>query len=153
SGDAITITAGASDVVNLRGLTIVGAGGVNGITFHSGGALNIQNCVIRGFKLEGLELLPTVSTDINVSNTITSGNGAGMELIPSGTALTVTASFEQVQAIHNPGGTGFFVAGGSMTGSLHVIAADTLASGNGGGFTVQTSAGKAATVFTLTNSK
>src|SRR5215470_2236422 len=44
SGDGITITAGATDVVNLRGLTIVGAGGFNGITFVSGGAMNIQNC-------------------------------------------------------------------------------------------------------------
>src|SRR5262245_31209797 len=31
SGDAISINAGASDVVNLRGLTIVGAGGATGI--------------------------------------------------------------------------------------------------------------------------
>src|SRR5499427_9349319 len=49
SGDGITISAGATDVVNLRGLTLVGAtGSVNGITFNSGGVLNIQNCVIRG---------------------------------------------------------------------------------------------------------
>src|SRR5215471_20472424 len=49
SGDGITINAGGSDVVNLRGLTLVGVGNVsgNGITFNSGGALNIQNCVIR----------------------------------------------------------------------------------------------------------
>src|SRR5262250_3450376 len=33
SGSGITINAGASDVVNLRGLTIVGAGGNNGIIF------------------------------------------------------------------------------------------------------------------------
>src|SRR5215468_56034 len=62
SGDGITINAGASDVVNLRGLTIVGAGGNNGITFTSGGALNIQNCVVRGFNSNGLNLVPTVST-------------------------------------------------------------------------------------------
>src|SRR5215468_2475522 len=36
SGDGITINAGASDIVNLRGLTLVGAGGNNGITFTSG---------------------------------------------------------------------------------------------------------------------
>src|SRR5215472_11351460 len=72
SGDAISINAGASDVVNLRGLTIVGAGGANGITFNSGGALNIQNCVIRGFTANGLNLAPTGSADINVSNTIVS---------------------------------------------------------------------------------
>src|SRR5215813_4865531 len=34
SGDGITINAGSGDVVNLRGLTIVGAGGGNGITFN-----------------------------------------------------------------------------------------------------------------------
>src|SRR5215471_14837817 len=104
SGDGITVNAGATDVVNLRGLTLVGAGGTNGITFTAGGALNIQNCVVRGFTDRGLYLVPTVSTDINVSNTIVSGNQVGIFLQPSGTALTVTASFAQVQAIHNGGG-------------------------------------------------
>src|SRR5215470_10398257 len=56
SGDGITINAGASDVVNLRGLTLVGAGGVNGITFNSGATLNIQYCVIRGFTNNGIVL-------------------------------------------------------------------------------------------------
>src|SRR5262249_47872659 len=77
SGDGITINAGGGDVVNLRGLTLVGAGGANGITFNTGGALNIQNCVVRGFSSNGLYLVPTVSTDINVSNTIVSGNSDG----------------------------------------------------------------------------
>jgi hypothetical protein len=152
SGDGITINAGAFDVVNLRGLTLVGAGGSNGVTFTSGGALNIQNCVVRGFNLEALNLVPTVSTDINVSNTIAFGNGAGIQLIPSGSSLTVTASFEQVQMVHNEG-TGFFVSGAGMTGSLRAIAADSLASAGGIGFLVQTAAGKAATVVTLANSK
>src|SRR5262244_77055 len=74
SGDGITINAGASDVVNLRGLTLVGAGGAHGITFTSGAALNIQNCVIRGLGGFGLNLAPTGAADINVSNTIVSGN-------------------------------------------------------------------------------
>jgi len=153
SGDGITINAGATDVVNLRGLTLVGAGGNNGITFTSGAALNIQNCVIRGFSNNSLYLIPTVSTDINVSSTIASGNGGGIVLQPSGTSITVTASFEQVQVIHNSG-SGFVVLGAGMTGSLRAIAADSLASGNGtNGFENETSAGKAATTFTVTNSK
>src|SRR5215471_4524974 len=154
SGDGITITAGASDVVNLRGLTLVGAGGANGITFNSGGVLNIQNCVIRGFSNNGLNLVPTGSADINVSNTIVSGNNDGIRLAPSGTALTVAASFEQVQAIHNSV-DGFFVSGSTMTGgSLHAIAADSLASGNGfGGFDSASSVGQAAPIFTVANSK
>jgi hypothetical protein len=129
SGDGITINAGAADVVNLRGLTLVGTGGANGITFNSGAALNIQNCGIRGFGSSGLNLAPTVPADINVSNTIASGNGEGILLQPSGTNMTVKASFEQVQAIHN-GTDGFSVFGGFMTGSLRAIAADSLASGN-----------------------
>src|SRR5439155_12643450 len=48
----ITINAGAGDVINLRGLTMKGnqpGAPVNGIAFN-GGALNVQNCVIRGFS-------------------------------------------------------------------------------------------------------
>jgi hypothetical protein len=155
SGDGITIAAGPADVVNLRGLTLVGAGGANGITFNTGGALNIQNCVIRGFSADGLNLAPTGNTDINVSNTIASGNGnVGIVVSPSGTGITVTASFEQVQAIHN-NQDGFEVFGGSMTGgSLHVIAADSLASGNAAaGFFSTSIAGKANPTFTLANSR
>jgi hypothetical protein len=156
SGDAITVKAGAGDVVNLRGLTLVGAGGVNGITLISSGVLNIQNCVIRGFTAEGLNLAPGSSTDINVSNTILSGNGdSGIVLGPSGTGITVTASFEQVQSIHN-GSHGFAVNGFSMIvpGTLNALAADSLASGNGGvGFISATVFGNVSPTLTVTNSK
>jgi hypothetical protein len=154
SGNGITINASASDVVNLRGLTIVGAGGTNGIVFSSGAALNIQNCVIRGFSNFGLTLDPTSSADINVSNTVVAGNAAvGIILQPFGAALTVTASFAQVQAIHN-GTDGFAVFGNQMTGSLRAIAADSLASGNGNfGFISSSTVGQAVSTFTLTNSK
>jgi hypothetical protein len=152
SGSGITINASASDVVNLRGLTLVGAGGFNGILFNSGGVLNVQNCVIRGFGNIGLGLFPTGSTDINVSDTITSGNGKGIELEPSGTSITVTASFERVQAIHN-NQDGFFLHGALMTGSLHATAADSLASGGVQGFVSNSANGAGAITFTLTNSK
>jgi hypothetical protein len=153
SGDGITITAGASDVINLRGLTIVGAGGNNGITFTSGGALNIQNCVIRGFGNDGLNLVPTNSADINVSTTIVSGNDTGINLSPSGTNINVTASFEQVQVIHNSG-DGVNIFANLMTGSLRALAADSLASGNHfNGFASVSAAGKAVATLTLTGSK
>src|SRR5262249_30217585 len=43
SGTAITINAGASDKINLRGLLIDGLGtGDTGITFSAGGSLNLQ---------------------------------------------------------------------------------------------------------------
>jgi len=89
-----------------------------------------------------------------VSNTILSGNFNGINLQPLGTEITVTASFEQVQAIHNLG-SGFDVVGSRMTGgTLSAIAADTLASGNGGaGFFSTTQAGHGITTFVVTNSK
>src|SRR5262249_52368225 len=135
-------------------LTLVGAGGGRGIVFNSGGTLNIQNCVIRGFEFTGLLLEPTVSSDINVSNTIVSGSdGDGITLQPSGAGITVTASFEQVQAIHNSGdGVGLF--GRSMAGSLRAIAADSLASGNRlVGFSSSTDPGKTVPTFTVVSSK
>ena len=47
-GAAIKIQAGASDIVSLRGLTIDLRGTANdGISFVSGAALHVQNCVIR----------------------------------------------------------------------------------------------------------
>src|SRR5262249_42387568 len=132
-------------------------GGLNGITFNSGGVLNIQNCVIRDFSGlvgVGLNLVPTGSADVNISNTIVSGNHSeGILLQPSGTSITVKASFEQVHAIHNDG-SGFGVIGQAMTGSLKAIAADSLASGNGqSGFLASSLPGLGATVFTVTNSK
>src|SRR5262245_31845537 len=47
---AITISAGASDRINLRGLLLDGVGtGSNGIVLNSGLMLNVQDSVIRGF--------------------------------------------------------------------------------------------------------
>jgi hypothetical protein len=155
SGDGITINAGAGDVVNLVGLTLVGAVGNNGITYNSGGVLNIQNCVIRGFQFAGLLLAPTGSTDINVSNTIVSDSaGDGIVVQPAGTGITVTGSFERVQTIHNHGdGLGLF--GRSMTtGSLRALAADSLASANGiVGFSSNSDPGMVVPTLTVANSK
>lgn len=48
--NAITINAGPSDKITLRGLTIEGAGvGANGVVFNSGGQLTIADCVVQGF--------------------------------------------------------------------------------------------------------
>ncbi|MGC2224277.1 MAG: right-handed parallel beta-helix repeat-containing protein, partial [Methylocella sp.] len=84
SGNAITITAGASDSVHLRGLTLTGLStGATGILFNSGGNLTIENCVIRGFVHSGIKIAPTTSSSFSVSNTIASNNSdEGIE-VPS----------------------------------------------------------------------
>jgi hypothetical protein len=49
-GNAITIGAGSTDVVELHGLTVDGSGvGSNGIVFNSGAKLMVANCVVKNF--------------------------------------------------------------------------------------------------------
>jgi hypothetical protein len=85
SGSAITINAGASDSVHLRGLTIEGLGtGQNGIQFNSGGNLEIENCVVRNFRNVGINIAPSTFSIFSVSNTIASNNFGGGILV-SGT--------------------------------------------------------------------
>ena len=49
--NGIIINAGVNDIVNIRGVLIEGAGtGLNGIRFLAGGALHVQDVMIRGFR-------------------------------------------------------------------------------------------------------
>jgi hypothetical protein len=113
--DAIDISIGASDVVNLRGLTLVGGGvGFDGIAFTNLGTLNIQNCVIRGFTNDGIDLGPGGTAQFNISETIVSNAvNFGVQLSPTGSGA-VTAVFNRVQTIGN--GVGFIMDGAFSTG-------------------------------------
>ena len=81
--DAIDVSAGGGDVVNLRGLTLTGGGiGNDGINFTGGATLNVQNCVIRGFANDGIT---AVAGSLNVSDTIVSGNASvGVHIFAGG---------------------------------------------------------------------
>jgi hypothetical protein len=100
SGDAITINAGTSDIVNLRGLTLVGGGvGVDGIHFTSGGGLNIRNCTIGGFTNYGMHLAPSGSTLFNINDTFVSDSGKNViYLVPTASGATDIAVFERTQS-------------------------------------------------------
>jgi hypothetical protein len=151
--DAITIAAGPSAVVNLRGLTLVGSGAAhNGITLTDAGTVNIQNCVIHGFNT-GMNLGPTTSNRVNVSDTIVSNNSNGILYFPSGATSTNTIFFERVQALGNQT-SGFSIGGDDATGTVRGMAADSAASGNGSsGFAVSSVSGSATATFTIVASK
>src|SRR5262249_33956399 len=75
SGNAIFISAGAGDIVGLRGLIVDGAGtGGFGITFLLGSALHVQNCVIRNFEGQatstGLVFSPSGTSQLFMLDTI-----------------------------------------------------------------------------------
>jgi hypothetical protein len=53
-GAAVTITAGASDAVVLRGLTLNGSGtAYDGIVFNSGASLTVTKCAAQNFAYDG----------------------------------------------------------------------------------------------------
>lgn len=154
----ISVEAGPHDVVNLRGLTIEGEGGGNqGIFFESGGALHVQNCVIRDFVNDGIYATETGTSDIHVTDTIISNNRNGIVIQPGGNVY-LNAAFERVQAVDNTT-NGFFVDGSNATGFIQATAADSVADSNdigsniGDGFIVSSAASQAQTQFTLVNSK
>jgi hypothetical protein len=134
--NAITISAGGQDVVNLRGLTLVGGGVAtnntnNGVQINSVGTLNMQNCVIRGF---GNAAVNSVSGGITlaIQDTIASGNFYGFVLQPS--AGINIAVFERDQALGNT--VQGFLVGNAGSAFILATAVDSVASGNQTGMEV-----------------
>ncbi len=124
TGVGITISAGASDVINLRGLDIDGGKtGATGIQFNSGSALNIQRSVIRGFNGSGINFAPTGASSLFVSDTMVSNN-QGNGILVSGGAAAVKAALTRITATGN--GVGVFASGASVT----MTVADAVASNN-----------------------
>src|SRR3712207_4704277 len=72
-GNGITINAGPTDVVVLRGIDIFGVSPPsNGIRFVAGGALHVQNCRIKRFNAAtsvGISFAPSGSAKLFVSDT------------------------------------------------------------------------------------
>jgi hypothetical protein len=149
----ITIAAGLFDVVNLRGLTLIGnAVGTDGIQFNTGRELNVQNCKISGFAGNGILAAPTGTSLFSISDTIASGNQRGIDIAPSGSG-TVTAVFKRVEASGNVF-EGFKVDGEFSTGTVSATIADSVAGNNDGrGIAVVSATGKAATTLVVIGSQ
>jgi hypothetical protein len=151
-GTGITISAGASDAVSLRGLTIEGAGvGAYGIVFTSGASLAIENCVIRHFTGEGIRFSPNASSNLSVSNTLVADNGlSGIDVSPSGSGA-VTAVFNRVEA-NNNGSSAIGVDGIGSTGTVKATVSDSVAADNVGGYSALSSVGQAPTTLMVFHS-
>jgi Right handed beta helix region/Subtilase family/PKD-like domain len=120
SGDAITISAGSSDIVSLQGLTINALGGANGVRFASGGALSVANCSINGFadgiRAEGSGTLTVRETRLRNSTT------AAIHLVPSSPSLATLIRCRLEQG----------ASGLSVENAASVSMEENVASGNAG---------------------
>lgn len=101
--NGIVISAGADDVVTLRNLDIDGAGtGLNGIRFLSGAKLIVDNVVINGFTLEGIDFNPSTSSTLLVKDSIITNNTEGGIYLRPTVSGSATATIDHV-ALHGNG--------------------------------------------------
>ena len=118
------ISAGASDVVNLRGLGLDGANsGSIGIQFVSGKSLTVQKSFVRNFTNSGITFAPSASATLLVSDTVVTNNGSNGILV-SGGSSAVNGALSRVSASGN--GVGVLASGSGVT----LAVTDSVASNN-----------------------
>jgi hypothetical protein len=109
TADAITIAAGSSDIVVLRGLTLDGnATSTHGINVTSAGHLEIYNCAIRNFVGGGIVVQSTVPISVLISNSVVAdvpASGAiGIYLFAGTSGAFVTATLKDVTVYNSDTG-------------------------------------------------
>jgi hypothetical protein len=127
---AIRIQAGNGQAVSLRGLTIEGVTGNNGISFVSGAALHVQNCSIRG-GVDGIIFQPSAGVrELYVADSvIANASQNGIDVVPNGSG-GAKVMLDRVR-VENGTSVGIFFNGINTTGSINGTVRDSVASGNG----------------------
>ena len=98
--NGINVSAAATDVVNIRNISIDGAGtGLDGIRFLSGKTLNVQNVVIFNITGDGIEANKTTAGNLNVDNvSISVCGGAGISVSTSVPPVGAAISRTRIQS-------------------------------------------------------
>jgi hypothetical protein len=138
-GAGISVSAGSSDNVILRGLAIDGAGnGLNGIFYSAAASLTVVGCVISNLEDNGIYMFSgEVGTpqSLVISNSRFTGiGGAGIEIAPFMASGKISVSINRVILDHN--GTGIDVNGNNSSGPIDVTVTNTVASNSSAGFSV-----------------
>jgi hypothetical protein len=103
SGDGVTVNGPGATVV-LRGLSITGQGGSNGIIMLQPGRLQIESCVISGMGAVGIYHQAS-GGEMIILDTIVRNNVDGIGLVaPNGSIM-----LDRVHSEHNQN-TGFYIA-------------------------------------------
>jgi hypothetical protein len=160
TGDnAITINAGASDAVELRGLTIDGSAispsvdPANGIVFNSGAGLIVTNCVVQNFGASGnptgygILIQPSSGTiSFVISSTVVSNTHIGIDYSPLGGSPSANGIIDHVLATNNTDGI-FIDTHVTSSGSTALTISNSIANNNGSvGIYVQNGSGSTLTV-------
>lgn len=101
SGNGVTVTTSATDVVTLRGLTINNvATGTVGIYFNGAGRVEVADVSVAGFGAEGLSFAPSALSELVVERANFSGNNRGIGIYP-GAGGGAEATLDGVRVHHN----------------------------------------------------
>ena len=141
-GNAITISAGATDAIVLGGLTLDGSGvAYNGVVFNSGGSLTVTNCVVQNFFYNGIGVVtgngifiqPTSGkVHVTITNTIAQNNqDIGILWDNESGSPSVSISIDHVVATNN--GAGLYFAGGVTGATADISISNSIASDNAQG--------------------
>jgi hypothetical protein len=132
--NAITVNAGANDVVVLRGLTIHGDGTTfaAGIALNSGGTLHIESCTISNFGFDGIVAGPS---HVFIKDTIARNNANAGIQFSSGSSAIVTASLDNVRTENNGNGV-------EADSNTHVSVRNSVSAHNNQGFVAFSAGGR-----------
>jgi hypothetical protein len=161
-GNGIVVNAGPTDTVYLRGLDIFGVNPPsNGVRIIAGGAVHIENCIIRRFNAAnsfGVSFQPSGATQLFISNTTIAenGNGAsggGILIQPTGAGGSARVRLSNVHVYDNANnGLQIATAGNTSAAGVRVSIEDSNVDGNGNGISLVTAAGTSSATLTLTDS-
>lgn len=137
---AVGIDGNGIEVV-LRGLTIRGVGGTNGIRFVNGAKLTVENCSISGFKYgtnDGTAINVLASgAELRVINSIIRDNNYGIFIGGGGTA-SVANSVVAGHTTTSGGGAAIYAKGDTAGVTTTVHVSDSVVTGNYWGITTYT---------------
>ena len=130
-GAGIIVQVGANQIVSLRGLTIDLRGTANnGISFVSGAALHVHNCVIRR-PTEGISFRPASGTsELYVSDSAIANATNGILVTPSGSG-GAKVMLDRVR-VENGVNLGILFSGSNTTGSITATVRESVVAGNAG---------------------
>ncbi len=82
AGDGVTIAAGPADKVTLRGLTINGQGGSNGVVVASAQEVNVEQCIVANLAADGIRI--NGGGSIHVRGSVVRSNGSNGLYVAAG---------------------------------------------------------------------
>ena len=140
SGNGVTVNAGPTDTVILRGLTINNQGSLgHGVVCNGASSLRVESCAVSGFPFGfGVNFLSSGS--LEVKDSILRGNNFGIAVLGAGGSALV----ENVRLEANADGL-------DVEGGARATVRNSLASGNGDGFFVESIDGAGAAELNIEN--